>query len=92
MDDILGMSLSDITDNDFPFETEIEEAKNMDMVIPDINLNLEELEFDFEDMQNFGPWIEADIDVNNIEDIKKKLNVTIDTTLPDSRYLDTASS
>ena len=67
MDDILGMSLSDITDNDFPFETEIEEAKNMDMVIPDINLNLEELEFDFEDMQNFGPWIEADIDVNNIE-------------------------
>jgi len=67
MDDILGMSLSDITDNDFPFETEIEEAKNMDMAIPDINLNLEELEFDFEDMQNFGPWIEADIDVNNIE-------------------------
>lgn len=67
MDDILGMSLSDITDNDFPFETEIEEAKNMDMAMPDINLNLEELEFDFEDMQNFGPWIEADIDVNNIE-------------------------
>ena len=67
MDDILGMSLTDITDNDFPFETEIEEAKNMDMAIPDINLNLEELEFDFEDMQNFGPWIEADIDVNNIE-------------------------
>ena len=67
MDDILGMSLTDITDNDFPFETEIEEAKNMDMAMPDINLNLEELEFDFEDMQNFGPWIEADIDVNNIE-------------------------
>ena len=67
MDDILGMSLTDITDNEFPFETEIEEAKNMDMAIPDINLNLEELEFDFEDMQNFGPWIEADIDVNNIE-------------------------
>ena len=32
------------------------------------------------------------IDVNNIEDINKKLNITIDTTLPDSRYLDTASS
>ena len=32
------------------------------------------------------------IDVNNIEDVKKKLNVTVDTTLPDSRYLVRASS
>ena len=32
------------------------------------------------------------IDVNNIEDVNKKLNITIDTALPDSRYLDTASS
>jgi len=64
MDDILGMSLTDITDNDFGFETEIGEAKNIDMAIPDIALNLEELEFDFEDMKDFGPWIESDIDVN----------------------------
>ena len=71
MDDIFGMTMSDLPeDNIFGFDTELSAAsegaaasvKNMDLDMPAINL--EELEFDFEDMKDFGPWIETDVGAN----------------------------
>lgn len=67
MDDMFGFNFSDSpfsgSDNVFNFETEINE-KNMDIAMADIPpIKLEELDFDFEDMKDFGPWIETDVDV-----------------------------
>jgi len=70
MDDMFGFNFSDSpfsgSDNVFNFETEINE-KNMDIAMEDIPpIKLEELDFDFEDMKDFGPWIETDV-VANVE-------------------------
>ena len=64
---MFGFNFSDSpfsgSDNVFNFETEINE-KNMDIAMTDIPpIKLEELDFDFEDMKDFGPWIETDVDV-----------------------------
>lgn len=65
MDEMFGFNFSDSpfsgSDNVFNFETEINE-KNMDIAMADIPpIKLEELDFDFEDMKDFGPWIETDV-------------------------------
>ena len=73
MEDMLGFALADLplgpdTDTIFGFDTEIEcgssngNKHNMEVAMPDLPpINLEELEFDFEDMKDFGPWIETDV-------------------------------
>ena len=66
MDEMFSLALSDLplgdTEQVFGFESDIS-PKSMDSIIPvDLApLNLEELEFDFEDMEDFGPWIETDV-------------------------------
>jgi len=71
MDDIFGMTDLHEAENIFGFDTELSSVvsegaaasvKNMDLDMPPINL--EELEFDFEDMKDFGPWIETDVGAN----------------------------
>lgn len=79
MDDVFGFSLSDLplggSDTILDFETEIDEKNiDMDITADDIpQIKLEELDFDFEDMKDFGPWIETDV-VNNVEPEKEKLS------------------
>jgi len=74
MDDIFGLAMSDLatcdpdSDNIFGFDADLGSVecssgavvtKNMDL---DLNcINMEELDFDFEEMNDFGPWIETDI-------------------------------
>lgn len=69
MDEIFGLTDLPEPDNIFGFDTELSavegaaaSVKNMDLDLPPINL--EELEFDFEDMKDFGPWIETDVGAN----------------------------
>ena len=66
MDEMFSLALSDLplgdTEQVFGFESDIS-TKSMDSIIPvDLPpLSMEELEFDFEDMEDFGPWIETDV-------------------------------
>lgn len=72
MDEMFSLALSDLplgdTEQVFGFESDIS-SKSMDSMIPvDLPpLNLEELEFDFEDMEDFGPWIETDVTNEEVE-------------------------
>ena len=72
MDEMFSLALSDLplgdTEQVFGFESDIS-PKSMDSIIPvDLApLNLEELEFDFEDMEDFGPWIETNVTTDAVE-------------------------
>ena len=72
MDEMFSLALSDLplgdTEQVFGFESDIS-TKSMDSIIPvDLApLNMEELEFDFEDMEDFGPWIETNVTSDGVE-------------------------
>merc|ERR1719411_1052531 len=68
MDDMFGFILPDLPlgepDSVFGFDEadSIMEKSDDGLAVPDLPaINLEELEFDFEDMKDFGPWIETDV-------------------------------
>jgi len=74
MDDMFGFIIPDLTlgepDSVFGFDEEVstmEKSDDAGLAVPDLPpINLEELEFDFEDMKDFGPWIETDVN-NTVE-------------------------
>eukprot|EP00092_Neocalanus_flemingeri_P015032 GFUD01016236.1.p1 GENE.GFUD01016236.1~~GFUD01016236.1.p1 ORF type:complete len:432 (-),score=115.14 GFUD01016236.1:262-1557(-) len=62
MDDMFGqLALPDLPMGDDPVFSLDVDLNPKDMM-EDLPIDLEELEFDFEEMNDFGPWIETDVD------------------------------
>lgn len=61
MDDMFGhLTLPDLPLGDDPvFDLDV--GINSKNIMEDLPIDLEELEFDFEEMNDFGPWIETDV-------------------------------
>jgi len=66
MDDMFGqLALPDLPLGDDPvfnLDVDLDVAINPKDMMETLPLDLEELEFDFEEMNDFGPWIETDVD------------------------------
>lgn len=88
MDEMFSLPLSELplgeTEQVLGFESDIS-PKSMDGIIPvDLApLNLEELEFDFEDMEDFGPWIETDVASEELEPEPSKTELSDRLNLKD---------
>ena len=88
MDEMFSLALSDLplgdTEQVFGFESDIS-SKSMDSIIPvDLPpLNIEELEFDFEDMEDFGPWIETNVTNDAVEPEPSKTQLSDRLNLKD---------
>ena len=88
MDEMFSLPLSDLplgeTEQVLGFESDIS-PKSMDGIIPVhlAPLNLEELEFDFEDMEDFGPWIETDVASEELEPEPSKTELSDRLNLKD---------
>ena len=87
MDEMFSLALSDLplgdTEQVFGFESDIS-TKQLDTIIPvDLPLSMEELEFDFEDMEDFGPWIETNVTSDAVEPEPSKTQLSERLNLKD---------